>query len=123
MRANLVPAFAAVMLVISATAAHAQVVPGEGIVLSEGVGIAPVLPPSVYAASMLPPTATYPWVMVPRFSTAATDAAGIGYGDRFSPYGIYSRYPFYATGPFPAVARPPARFDNGHCHHKTHDYR
>ena len=67
---------------------------------------------------MLPPTSTYPWVMVPRFSTAATDAAGIGYGNRFSPYGIYSRYPYYATGPFPAVARPPARFEKDHWHGK-----
>ncbi len=120
MRDILGPVFAAGLLLMMTAATPA---PGQEIILNEGVGIAPVLPPTIYAASMLPPSGTYPWVMVPRFSTAATDAAGIGYGDRFSPYGIYSRYPFYATAPFPAVARPSSRFENYHHHDKCRNCR
>ena len=66
------------------------------------------LPVSIYATDMLPASLSHPWVIVPRYSTSA---ASLRFGDPWSPYGIYTRYAYYRTGPYPAVIRPYVRFD------------
>ncbi len=109
---------AGLALLLWASAARAQAYgplgngPATGRYLNEGVGYMPTPPVSIYATDMLPESLSHPWVMVPRYSTLAPS---LRFGDPFSPYGYYTRYAYYATGPYPAVTRPYVRFDK-HWH-------
>jgi hypothetical protein len=92
------------ILIPTTPAARAQGPPG----LPLGV---PALPPWRYAAQQLPEWPSHPWVMVPRYATGAAIGSDLDYGYRTSPYALYSRHAYWSTGPFPALARPTARFE------------
>ncbi len=106
---------AGLLLLLSATASQAQSVPVGPIVMNNGFMGSSALPPSIYAAQQLPESLSHPWVMVPRYATAATLESNLDYGFRTSPYGVYSRFAYWSTGPYPAMPRPYARFEQAPC--------
>ncbi len=110
MRQTLGPVLAAGLFLVSSPAARAQVAPAAVRPLTDATGHVAPLPVSIYAAETLPASLSHPWLIVPRYSTAAP---ALRFGDPFSPYGVYSRYAYYRTGPFPGVIRPYVRFDKG----------
>jgi hypothetical protein len=106
MRLVLGPAVAAALLALLAPApeARAQVMPD--------------IPPAPYAGEMLPASPSHPWVMVPRQGIPFYTVSGLSYGYRTSPYGDYSRFAYYRTGPFPALPRASLRHEAPPSHYK-----
>ena len=83
---------------------------------TQGASVAPDLYPATYAAEMLPDSLSHPWVIMPRFGTMWVGGPNLRYGYRTSPYGEYSRYAYYATGPYVGLPRPYIRAEGHVCH-------
>ncbi len=86
----------------STSAARAQGTPVAGPYIPQASGVSR-LPTSIYATDMLPASLSHPWVIVPRFSTAAT---GRPYGYQFSPTGFAPATPRTRQAPTPQSSAP-----------------
>jgi hypothetical protein len=106
------------LLLVSAPAARAQYPTGfpavGGSVVYDAPVVAPTLPPAPFASYMLPHSLSHPWAIVPGYGFPRYAAPGLGYGYRTSPNGDYSRYSYFATGPFPGLPRPYVKYDLTH---------
>jgi hypothetical protein len=97
----------------------AEVASGAGVVLNDLPGAPLTLRPTPYASFMLPESPTHPWVILTR-SYAQNYGAGLSYGHRYSPYGDYSRWAYFRTGPSPALRRPYVSYEVDHWNKGSH---
>ncbi len=129
MRPPIGPAIAAAALawLLTSSSAVAQAIdaPNTPVVVTlaptVGPSVAPELNPAFYAAEMLPASPSHPWAIMPRFGTMWVGGPNLRWGSRTSPYGEYSRFAFYATGPYVGLPRPYVRAES-HTVHRWLDY-